>query len=126
MKNKKDTTTVATKILEVLFAIVAIVLGLLVITAIIDYHFLGDTEYGDIQYAIVTDKFKSVRTHKSNDDKKKEKVTEYNIVFDGISHKVTRSEYARYKVNDKIKYQKTTRTTRIFKWNIEGVEILKE
>lgn len=126
MKNKKDTTTVATKVLEVLFAIVAIILSVLVIVALIDYHFLGDTEYGDIQYAIVTDKFKSVRTHKSNDNKKKEEVKKYNIVFDGISHKVTRSEYARYKVNDKIKYQKTTRTTRIFKWNIEGVKILKE
>ena len=126
MKSKKDTTTVATKVLEVLFAIVAIVLGLLIIVALIDYHFLGDTEYGDIQYAIVTDKFKNVRTRKSNNDKGKEKVTEYNIVFDGIAHNVTRSEYARYKVNDKIKYQKTTRTTRIFKWNIEGVEILKE
>ena len=126
MKNKKDTTIVATKILEVLFAIVAIALGLLIIVALIDYHFLGDTEYGDIQYAIVTDKFKNVRTHKSNNNKGKEKVTEYNIVFDGIAHKVTHSEYSRYKVNDKIKYQKTTRTTRIFKWNIEGVEILKE
>lgn len=126
MKSKKDTTTVATKVLEVLFAIVAIILSVLVIVALIDYHFLGDTEYGDIQYAVVTDKFKSVRTHKSNDNKKKEEVKEYNIVFDGVSHKVTRSEYARYKVNDKIKYQKTTRTTRIFKWNIEGVEILKE
>lgn len=126
MKSKKDTTTVATKVLEVLFAIVAIILSVLVIVALIDYHFLGDTEYGDIQYAIVTDKFKSVRTHKSNDNKKKEEVKEYNIVFDGVSHKVTRSEYDRYKVNDKIKYQKTTRTTRIFKWNIEGVKILKE
>lgn len=126
MKSKKDTTTVATKVLEVLFAIVAIVLGLLIIVALIDYHFLGDTEYGDIQYAIVTDKFKNVETHRSNDGKKKEKVKNYNIVFDGVSHKVTPYEYARYKVNDKIKYQKTTRTTRIFKWNIEGVEILKE